>query len=93
MDLSASQFDQLLTVLKSLAPSNHYTITGAADWPMVIVLCGVFGSVIVGLICFMWHDLGRRFDGYEAANEKMHESLWNAQKDCQDDCCPRGKRE
>ena len=94
MELSPDQFSQLLTVLKSLSTApGQYTITGAADWPMLLVLCGFFGTALTGLICFMWHDLGKRFDGYEVANEKSHEAMWKSQKDCQDDCCPRGKRD
>jgi len=88
MELSPEQFNQLLTTLRSVP--GHYTITGAADWPMLLVLCGFFGTALTGLICFMWHDLGKRFDSYEAANEKTHDALWKSQGECQEACCPRG---
>lgn len=81
--MTPDQFQQLLSVLQKIA-DKQYTLTGAADWPMLVAM----GGLITGLIGFMWLDLrGKLVD-----NKTEHEKLWRAMADCQDDCCPRGHR-
>jgi hypothetical protein len=50
--MTPDQFNQLLQVLERIA-SKQYTITGAADWPILLVL----GGLLVSVLGFMWHDL------------------------------------
>lgn len=52
--LPPDQFAQLLSVLAS---PKVYTLTGAADWPMLVAVCGLFWAIIVALGGVMWFDL------------------------------------
>lgn len=82
--MTPDQFQQLLLVLQKIA-DKPYTLTGAADWPMLMAL----GAMISALIGAMWIDLR----GNNKDNKDEHGKLWKAMADCQDDCCPRGKRQ
>ena len=90
---------QLLEVLKQM-PVQQYTITGAADWPGIAAVGGIFFAVLG----FMWRDLRsvikenkaeskRDLEEHKTDNAAEHKALWSAMKDCQHDCCPRGKKE
>lgn len=81
--MTPDQFQQLLLVLQKIA-DKPYTLTGAADWPMLMAL----GAMISALIGAMWIDLR----GQSKENKDEHRSLWRAMSDCQEDCCPRGQR-
>lgn len=97
--MTPAQFEELLNLLHDLAAKNtQYTITGASDWPMLMVL----GGILAGLIGFMWVDLrskltdhkvdfGKELDAIKAENKEGHDILWNAMRDCQNECCPRKK--
>jgi len=56
-----------------------YTITGAADWTMLVTLVGFlgggFGAVLLAMIGMMWRDLGGKFDAIKADNGSDHEKL------------------
>lgn len=82
--MTPEQFKELLIVLRSMAEKN-YTLTQAADWPMLAFLLGVIGV----LIALMWADLKRTLRD----NQEEHKLLWKSLGDCQDDCCPRGRGE
>ena len=77
----ADEIQQLVSALKTLAESmNHlgadkYTITGAADWPILMVM----GGALVAIIGFMWVDL--------RATIKDHRGEWESHlnRHCQDD--------
>jgi hypothetical protein len=98
--------EQLLEALRHI-PSMQYTLTGAADWPILAAMCGVLafiGVIFVALVGFMWKDLRslisqNRSDGkddllqHATSNTNEFRSLWSALKDCQGDCCPRGERQ
>ena len=94
--MTPEQIARLLNVLESIA-ARQYTITGASDWPILVVVGGVLG-VLIGL---MWSDLRTSIREYrtdwkqELANHKQEgkaelDLVWTALRDCQNDCCPRG---
>lgn len=82
MQLTQEQFQQLLIVLRQIA-DKQFTITQAADWPMLVAM----GGMLAVLLGCMWMDLRGRF----TANDREHDKLWQSQSDCQADCCSRGK--
>lgn len=97
--MSPDQFNQLLAALSKLA-DRPYTLTGAADWPILAFMLVIF----IGVIGWMWRDLkatikdGRQenkadLSEYKQTHSEEHKNLWQALKDCQGDCCPRGGRE
>ena len=97
--MTPEQLERIVHALEKLATKNQpYTITGAADWPILVAL----GFILVSLIGFMWRDLrgyikDNRSDWKEALTEHKSESkkendiIWAAMRDCQSDCCPRVK--
>ena len=115
--MSPEQFQQVLALFKEIS-LRPYTITGAADWPLLVALM----AIITGLIGVMWADLRKSMAAGEsryqrvvdahsteidekcAANAvlmrdiethhtKITDALWQAMRDCQADCCPRGKKQ
>ena len=102
--MTETQTEQLLdlldTIAEGLTGGQPYTITGAADWPIAAFIVAGMAALIV----MMWRDLRsavkeNRVDNkndlehHKIENEKSHDALWNALKDCQHDCCPRSKVE
>lgn len=89
------QLETLLVTLNRLADRmGTYTLTGAADWPILVALVGI----LVGMIGYMWHDLkrtighlhtdaGRIERECRAHAEKEDDKIWRAMRDCQKDCC------
>ena len=88
----------LLDALNNIATkmSHSYTITGAADWPILMVA----GGLIVAMVAFMWRDLRsllkenkvewqKALADHKIDNEKEINNLWSAMRDCKDDCCSR----
>jgi len=113
--MNPEQFAKLLSLLEKLV-SHQYTITGAADWPILASIGGVF----IAVLGFMWRDVRASIDKIgtaikesrnesksevelikaeirvdidrvKADNEKAHDLLWAAHRDCQHECCPRKK--
>lgn len=82
--LTPEQFQQLLALAQRLSEPRLYTLTGAQDWPMLVVMAGM----VIALIGLMWADLRSKL----TANDQDHAKLWRAHEDCQADCCPRGVR-
>lgn len=93
------QFRVLVALLEKLL-NRQFTLTSAADWPLLVVV----GTALVGLIVFMWVDLrtivkdNRQDAMKEISDVKVHaekeiDDLWRAMKDCQNECCPRKKNE
>jgi len=80
--MTPDQFAQLLALLAKIA-DHPYTITGAADWPILAVM----GTLLGALIAFMWHDLGAKIIEHKRDDEKAHDAVWRAMRDCKDDCC------
>lgn len=52
--MSPQQFELLIATLEKLSNRlGTYTITGAADWPILAPVAGL----MVAMIAYMWHDL------------------------------------
>lgn len=92
------QFTQLLGALGAIAANSKgvYTLVGAADFPILVLLLGT----LMGFVNYVWRDLrseirGRRAEDLDkckdckAERTKATDDLWQAMKDCQDDCCPK----
>jgi len=78
---------RLINAIESIA-NKQYTISGAADWPMLIAI----GSVLLTVIGFMWIDLRGKLTEGRTDTRKELDTIWQAMKDCQSECCPRGKK-
>lgn len=106
MDISPEQFSELLVTLKSISPmTQHYTITGAADWPGIAAVFGLVltgGGVFLAVIAYMWKDLKdtiredradlrQRLNQHIEEDKADHDDIWEEIHRCQGDCCPRGK--
>jgi hypothetical protein len=99
MGMTPEQFNQLLELLEKMA-DRTYTLTGAADYPILLALCSVF----LALGAFMWVDLKNtikenksewrdELDKHREDNERGHDLIWSAMKDCKADCCPARRKE
>lgn len=97
--MNPEQFNQLLGALVKLA-ERPYTLTGAADWPILAAMAGL----LIAVIGWMWVDLkatirdGRsewktELTAFKAEHDKEHDRLWQAHRDCQVDCCVNRGRE
>ena len=100
--MSQEQIDALIRALSGISSSlskRDYTITGAADWPILLIL----GGLILSLVAFMWRDLRTVWNDsrtdwrekileHKIENDKNFDLIWAAHRDCQNDCCPRLKR-
>ena len=106
--MNPEQVEKLLSTLdaiaKGIAMPNQYTITGAADWQILVTLGGALGTILLAAIAFMWVDLrsvvkDNRGEWKEALDKHKIEAdreagmLWNAMRDCKADCCPSRHRE
>jgi len=85
--MTPEQFAQLLQALEKIA-TKPYTLTGAADWPLLLVL----GGMLIGVIGAMWHDLRSQLGEHKKDNEKDIDTLFEVQRRCQEECCPRHVR-
>lgn len=99
---TAKLIELLSKIADALSTPKPYTITGAADWPILLVVSGILAiliGLIGGMIRLMWSDL--RLSMRDSKNEwreavaqakhdeeKEHDLLWSALRDCQGDCCP-----
>lgn len=96
--MNPQQIEELLKLLgriaDGLSKQQMYTLTGAADWPILLVV----GGVMLGMIGFMWRDLGNKIESHRkdwkealaahiALDDKDHQLLWKAHRECQEDCC------
>jgi len=97
--MTPEQIQQIIAALRDIATMKPYTITGAADWPLLLVV----GGILVAVLGAMWVDLRStmregRCEWQKAVNEhgdeldKQVSILWQSMRDCQADCCPRGKK-
>lgn len=49
MDMTPQETAKALSLLERIADGLHsqpYTITGAADWPLLLALCGILGLIL-----------------------------------------------
>ena len=90
------QLPQLVDALNHLAESltassvAKYTLTGAQDWPILLVV----GALLVAMISFMWVDLKATFKDHKSDNAKEIDTLWSEtrairleMKECKEKCC------
>lgn len=95
--MNPEQFAKLIESIATLS-ARSYTLTGAADWPLLAFVGG--GTLI--LLGMMWSDLRTSITGSKREAEKALEThiaecgkendkIWQAMRDCQGDCCPRKK--
>lgn len=82
--MNTEQFAQLLQALEKIA-TKTYTLTGAADWPLLLVI----GGLLVAVLGAMWHDLRTQLSVHKQDNEKDIDTIFEIQRRCQDECCPR----
>ena len=85
--MTHEDFLQLLTVLMKIA-DKPYSLTGASDWGMLVALVSLFGIIFMGMLGIIWHDLRGAFQEHKVYDDKAHDSLWDAHRDCQERCCP-----
>ena len=101
--MTTEQFTSLIGILKQLA-DQQYTITGAADWPILLMMCGVLGTLMLtigGMVAYMWKDIKAtikenrsewrvELDKEEIERKRQDDMIWSHIRECQEDCCPRG---
>ena len=88
--MTPEQFAQLLSVLKEIA-DKQYTITGAADWTMMVSMVGMFGGIMLLIIGGSIGHILSTIANDRRENREDHAAIRQERKDCEDDCCPRGK--
>lgn len=84
------QVERVLGLFESLIEKKQmYTITGAADWPILAFCLGF----LVLLIAAMWKDLRGGIQDNKSDNERDIDNLWKGLRDCKNDCCitPRNR--
>jgi hypothetical protein len=89
--MTSEQFAQLLQALEKLAV-KPYTITGASDWPMLLVIGGMMLAIISAMSGAFWHYVLMQLGEHKKENEKDIDTLFEVQRRCQDECCPRGNK-
>lgn len=87
--MTPDQFQQLLAVLMKIAEKPS-TITGMQDWPMLMVLFSMFGALLLVLAGGGLGYILSRMETDRKENREDHALIWQSQKDCQEDCCPKG---
>jgi hypothetical protein len=87
---STDQLDKLIEILAKVADGlehsnlSKYTITGAADWPILLFM----GGILLAVIGFMWRDLRstitdhrtdnkNALDSHTRDNKEAIDMLWN----------------
>ena len=81
--MTPDQLQQIIAALKEIAAqSKSYTLTGASDWPLLVVVGGILMAllgVMAGMIGLMWADLRNNIrEGkaeWQAAVEKHEQEL------------------
>lgn len=93
--MSPEQISRLLDLLEQISSRGQtYTITGAADWPILVIICGI----LVFLIGAMWNDqrASRKEDkadlllaiaNVKKDNKSDIDNIWKGMRDCKNDCC------
>lgn len=84
--MTDQQFIQLIALLEKVI-NKQFTITGAADWPLLVVLGGLIATLVSTLVCLMWRDLKgsisslkmdfkEELKAYKEDNDKSHDIIW-----------------
>lgn len=99
--MTAEQITLLLSYLEKIATKltapPTYTITGAADWPVILV----GGAAFAAILGVMWRDIRQLLltlqrDGKTSLEKHATENkadfikLWDELRACQRSDCPRG---
>ena len=91
------QIEHALKLLEKIVEqANHYTLTGAADWPLLVAI----GGILIGLLAWMWahlhatiqqhrDDLRTMLTELKQDGQQQARVLWKALEECQNQCCPR----
>jgi len=100
--MNEEQFAQLLDTLHTIADgiSQTYTLTGAADWPILAVMVGL----MVVMVGFMWNDLKsaikdsdtlikQELEKEVVERKEQDNHIWAAMRHCQEDCCLKERTE
>ena len=106
--MNPEQVEKLLSTLEAIAKGitmpNQYTITGAADWQILVTLGGALGTILLAAIAFMWVDLRsvgkdnlgewrEALTAYKTEHKEEHDHIREAMREGQEDCCPSRHRE
>lgn len=82
--MNPEQISRLLDLLEQIAKKDQtYTITGAADWP---ILAFGFGFLVV-LIAALWGSVLAAIKTNKGDTERDIDNLWSGMRDCKNDCC------
>ena len=90
MNLSELQFDKLIAVLTKMAEKQHYTLTGADDWALLLTMFMLMGGLIamvVGLVVYV------HVTSQKTVNDEF-DDVWDEMHRCQSNCLdiPPGRR-
>lgn len=102
--MSPSENHQIAEGLQAIADKltpPTYTLTGAADWPILVIMCGLVATMIGCLalqVGFMWRDLRGRikedvdhlWEETRALRKEFRESdtsIKDDMKECKEKCC------
>lgn len=90
--MTPDQINQLLMSLDKISENmgsmvgQQYTLTGAADWPILVAL----GGLITALVAFMWVDLRSTIREHRSeqknAMEKEINIVWGEMRRMQREC-------
>lgn len=92
--MTQEQFSLFLAAITKLGEvKTAYTITGAADWPILVALA----AILFAMIGYMWHDLKNSLKGLTEETsrveresrdfaEKEDNKIWAAMRECQAEC-------
>ena len=97
--ITEAQFEKLLQFLEKISQPDKFTITGASDWPALVAV----GGLLLLAVAAMWADLrsalkDNRCDwqtalnAHKADNDRAHDAIWTAHRDCKEDCCDLKRR-
>ena len=90
--MTPEQFTALLNVLTKIG-DRQFTITGAADWPILALMITALCATNFALLGVIWNSLLGAMREGKKDNLKCHDDIWHAMRDCKEDCCGTVGRE
>jgi hypothetical protein len=96
--MTPEQFERLIKLIEKMS-SPSYTITGAQDWPILVVV----GAILLAAIALMWADLKSlikdnkiewkdQLTAHVKENTNDLDDTWEEIRRCQANCCDFGGR-